>query len=62
MDIIQASEINIEDVRSLCKIVSQNMTNNVIDQWDDVYPNKKVFLDDIRDKRYTLFLIIIQRK
>ncbi len=49
MDIIKASERYIEGVLCLCKDCSQNMVNNLIDQWDEVYPNKEVFFDDIKN-------------
>jgi len=49
MEIIKASETNMEGILSLCKDCSQNMVNNLIDQWDDVYPNKEIFLADIRN-------------
>lgn len=48
MKFIRASEKDIEKIMSLCKNCSQNMVNNSIDQWDDVYPNEGVFLEDIR--------------
>ena len=47
MEIIKASERDLEGILSLCKDCSQNMENNLIDQWDDVYPNKEIFLNDI---------------
>ncbi|KUO77047.1 MAG: acetyltransferase [Desulfosporosinus sp. BRH_c37] len=49
MKIIRATERHIERILSLCKDCSQNMVNNLIDQWDGVYPNKEIFLDDIRN-------------
>lgn len=49
MKIIEASERHIEGILSLCKDCSQNMVNNLIEQWDEVYPNKEVFLKDIRN-------------
>jgi len=49
MEIIKASEKHIQGILGLCKDCSQNMTNNLIDQWDEVYPNKEIFLDDIRN-------------
>ena len=52
MEIIKASETNMEGILSLCKDCSQNMVNNLIDQWDDFYPNKEIFLADIRHGHY----------
>jgi len=49
MEIIKASERDLEGILSLCKDCSQNMDNNLIDQWDDIYPNKEIFLNDIRN-------------
>ncbi|HEY8908873.1 MAG TPA: GNAT family N-acetyltransferase [Desulfosporosinus sp.] len=49
MKIIEASERHIEGIISVCKDCSQNMANNLIEQWDEVYPNKEVFLNDIRN-------------
>jgi len=49
MEIIKASERHMEGILSLCKDCSQNMVKNLIDQWDEVYPNKEIFLDDIRN-------------
>ncbi len=56
MYIIKASEKYIEGVLSLCKECSQNMVNNLIDQWDEVYPNKEDFLDDIKDD--SLYIVL----
>lgn len=49
MKIIKASESHMERILSLCKDCSQNMVNKLIDQWDEVYPNKENFIDDIRN-------------
>lgn len=49
MEIIKASERDIERILNLCKDCSQNMVINLIDQWDDIYPNKEIFLNDIRN-------------
>lgn len=46
MDIIKASEEYIGRILNLCQECSQNLVNNSIDQWDEVYPNKEVFLAD----------------
>ncbi len=55
MAIIKASERDLEVILSLCKDCSQNMENNLIDQWDDIYPNREVFLNDIgNDSLYIL--------
>jgi len=50
MKIIKASQQHIEKILSLCKDCSQNMANNLIEQWDEVYPNKEVFLNDIKNR------------
>jgi Acetyltransferases len=56
MKIIKAAESHLDEIVSLCKECSQNMVNNLIDQWDEVYPNKEIFLDDIRnDSLYIAF-------
>lgn len=49
MKIISASEKHIEEILNLCKDCSQNMIDKLIDQWDEVYPNKENFLNDIRN-------------
>lgn len=48
MKIIEASENHIDAIISLCKNCSNHMIAQGIDQWDEVYPNKAVFLEDIR--------------
>lgn len=47
MKIIRASAQDIDKILGLCKACSLNMMNNSIDQWDDVYPNREIFLNDI---------------
>ncbi|AHF06426.1 GNAT family N-acetyltransferase [Desulfitobacterium metallireducens] len=54
MKILEASENCIDAILTLCKNCSEHMIDQGIDQWDEVYPNKAVFLEDIRTK--SLFL------
>ena len=56
MNIVQASERYIEEVLSLCKCCSENMMKNLIDQWDEVYPSRAVFLDDIGSE--SLYIVL----
>lgn len=49
MAITKASENQIDAILSLCKECSQNMLNNSLDQWDEVYPNREIFLNDIKN-------------
>lgn len=49
MEIIKALEKDIDEIIRLCKDCSRNMVDNLIDQWDDVYPNKEIFLNDVRN-------------
>lgn len=55
MEIIKASERQIDGIMNLCKKCSVNMIDKGIDQWDEVYPNKEVFLNDIRND--SLFIV-----
>lgn len=54
MVIIKATEKHLQGIMSLCKDCSQNMINNLIDQWDDIYPKREIFLNDISNE--SLFL------
>ncbi|EGW36222.1 GNAT family N-acetyltransferase [Desulfosporosinus sp. OT] len=56
IEIIKALEKDIEGILQLYKDCSHNMMDNLIDQWDDVYPNKEIFLDDI--KRDSLYIAV----
>lgn len=56
MEIFEASENQINAILSLCKNCSVHMLNQGIDQWDEVYPNKAAFLEDI--KNHSLFLAV----
>ncbi|SHN57913.1 GNAT family N-acetyltransferase [Desulfitobacterium chlororespirans] len=56
MDIIPASEKHLERVCRLCRSCSAHMFSNQIDQWDEIYPDRKVFLDDIRSE--SLYLVL----
>lgn len=56
MIIIKATEKHLQGIMSLCKDCSQNMMNNSIDQWDDIYPNREIFLNDISNE--SLFLVV----
>ena len=49
MKIINGSEKYIEVILNLCKECSLNMTNKLINQWDEIYPNKEIFLHDIQN-------------
>lgn len=56
MDIRMASEKDLEAIVDLCKECSRNMMENSIDQWDEIYPNQKIFLDDIKNNSLYLAL------
>lgn len=56
MNIILASEKHLERVCRLCRSCSVHMFSKQIDQWDEVYPDRKVFLDDIRSE--SLYLVL----
>ena len=48
MKFIRALEKDIDEILNLCKDCTQNMMKkNSIDQWDNVYPNREIFLNDI---------------
>lgn len=56
MKITKASEDQIDAILNLCKECSQNMLNNSLDQWDEVYPNREIFLSDIKND--SLFIAV----
>lgn len=56
MQIIKASEEQIDAVLSLCRACSQNLLNNSLDQWDEIYPNREIFLNDIKND--SLFIAV----
>jgi len=60
MVIIKATEKHLQSIMSLCKDCSQNMMNNSIDQWDDIYPNREIFLNDITDN--SLYLAVSDKQ
>ena len=49
MKITKASEQHLAEILSLCSDCSQIMKSKGIDQWDEVYPNKEIFLNDINN-------------
>lgn len=59
MEILEAAEKHIDAILSLCKNCSEHMVSQGINQWDEVYPNKAVFLQDIRS--HSLFLAVSNR-
>ncbi|MDQ7092320.1 GNAT family N-acetyltransferase [Desulfosporosinus sp. PR] len=49
MQIIKAVEKDLNEILTLCRDCTRNMAVNLIDQWDSVYPNKEIFLEDIKN-------------
>ncbi|WP_407309462.1 GNAT family N-acetyltransferase [Desulfosporosinus sp. SB140] len=56
MEILKATNRDIDRIITLCKDCSQNMLDNLIDQWDTIYPNKEIFLEDIRND--SLYIVV----
>ena len=49
MEITRASEQHLDEILKLCRNCSQDMKCKDIDQWDEVYPNKEIFQEDINN-------------
>lgn len=49
MEIVKASKKDLKEIVDICKDCSQNLANNLIDQWDEIYPNEQIFFEDIRN-------------
>ena len=60
MDFQKATESDIEEIYSLVKNAIAVMDQNGIPQWDEIYPTKEDFLNDIRAQN--LYKGIIDRQ
>ena len=49
MEFKKATENDIEEICLMVKSAITVMNQNGIPQWDEIYPTKEEFLDDIRD-------------
>ena len=57
MEITKASEQHLTEILRLCSDCSQIMKSKCIDQWDEVYPNKEIFQNDITNNSLYIALI-----
>ena len=57
MKITKASEQHLTEILSLCCDCLQIMKNKCIDQWDEVYPSKETFQDDINNNSFYIAMI-----
>jgi len=58
LEITMASEQHLDEILRLCKNCSKNMKRKDIDQWDEAYPNKEIFQEDINN--HSLYIAVLE--
>ena len=58
MEITMATEQHLDESLRLCRNCSKIMKTKGIDQWDEVYPNKEIFQEDINN--HSLYIAVVE--